>query len=127
MALRLNMMEQLPKPLPCLEFRGQRAFAGQDIKKGEMLECSPVIPVPAGEWTLVSQTVLRHYCYAWGEIHEDAALVLGWGSLFRSSAVEPNVYYVNKIECMIMEFFAARDIEQGEEITINRRKPSQAE
>ncbi len=115
----------MPELLPCLEFRGQGVFAGQDIKKGEVLERAPVIPVPAGEWTLVSQTVLRHNCYAWGENLQDAALALGWGSLFRNSPAEPAVYYVNHIQEMVMEFFAARDIGQGEEITVNRKKPGQ--
>ena len=119
-------MTPLPESMPCLEFRGQGVFAGRDIKKGELLERSPVIPVPAGEWTLVSQTVLRHYCYAWGKNHKDAALALGRGSLFSNSPGEPAAYYVNHLRDMVMVFFAARDITQGEEITVNRRKPGQA-
>lgn len=117
------MMEELPNPLPSLEFRGLGVFAGQDIKKGEVLERSPVIPVTAYEWRLVSQTVLRYNCYAWGENDQDAALALGWGSLFRNSSGEPAAYYVNHLPEMVMEFFAARDILQGEEITVHRRKP----
>lgn len=117
-------MNEWLKPLSVLEFRGQRIFAGQCFKKGKMLERSPVIPVPANEWTLVSQTVLRYYCYAWGDNHQDTALALGWGSFFKNPSGEaPNTYYVNCNESMVMEFFAARDLIQGEEITISRRKP----
>jgi len=116
-------MEKLPKSMACLEFRRQKVLAARSIKKGEVLECSPVIPVSAGEWASVSQTVLRYYCYAWGEDNKGAAIALGYGSLFNCSAERPTAYYVNHFEDLVIEFFAARDLEQGEEITVNRRKP----
>ncbi len=114
------MMERLPEPQPKIEFGMQGVFAARDITKGEILERSPVIPIPAEEWGLVSQTVLRFYAYAWGDTHSDAAIALGWGSLFRSTPGEPSAHYENHLEDWVIEFFAARDIARGEEITVRR-------
>ena len=117
------MREKLSKPLPRLDFKGQGVFAGCGMRKGEVLECSPVIPMPGEEWRQVSQTVLRFFGYAWGEDHNDAAIALGCGSLFCSVPEEPSAYYVNYLEEMVTVFYAAKDIEQGEEITVLRRHP----
>ncbi len=118
------MSQQLRSPL-LLEYRGQYVFAARKIKKGEALECSPVIPIPEQEWRQVSQTVLRFYGYAWGEDRKDAALALGRGSLFRHCEGDPSTHYVNDLEGMVTVFYAARDMEQGEEITVCRRHPGQ--
>lgn len=114
-------MKKMPKTLPFLEFRRQGVFAAEKIKKGELLECSPVIPIQPSEWKSVSYTVLRHYAFAWGEDNRDAAIALGYGSFFNSSPEQPTAYYVNNIKDLVIEFFAVRDIEKGEEITVKRR------
>lgn len=119
-------MKQKSKPLPGLELKGQGVFAGQAIKEGEVLECSPLIPVPAAEWKYVSRTVLRYYCYICRDSLAEAVLALGFGSLFKNSPQHANAYYVIDHTERFMEFFAARNIEQGEEITVNRRQLRQA-
>lgn len=113
-------MEQLSKSPPPFEPRGEGVFATRAIKKGEMLERSPVIPVSATDWAAVSQTVLRHYVYAWGEKGEDVALALGYASLFRSLPAKPSASYVKYLEEMVIVFFASGDIARGEEITVDR-------
>lgn len=115
-------MKKSSKTGYCLVFRGQGVFAAQDIKKGDVLEYSPVIPLSAGEWASVSQTVLRYSCYAWGKDEKDAAVALGYGSLFNGS-FEPTAYCISLLDDLVMEFCAARDIEKGEEITVNRWNP----
>lgn len=117
-------MKKLPQNMHCLDYKRQRVFALRSIKKGELLECSPVIPIPAVEWASVSQTVLRYSCYPWGEDGKDAAIALGYGSLFNCPRQQPNACYVNHLKDLVIEFFAARDIEKGEEITVDRRKPA---
>jgi len=107
----------------CLDFKRQRVFALRSIKKGEVLECSPVIPISAVEWVSVSKTVLRYCCYAWGEDDKGAAIALGYGSLFNCSRQQPTACYVTHLKDLVIEFFAARDIEKGEEITVDRWKP----
>ncbi len=119
------MLEQLTELLPHLLCRGNGVFAGWKIYKGEALESSPVIPIPEKEWRRVSLTVLRFYGYAWGEGRKDAALALGGGSLFCHSAGDPSAHYLNDLKSMVTEFYAARDMEQGEEITVCRRQPGQ--
>lgn len=106
----------------CLVFRRQGVFAAQDIIKGDVLEYSPVIPISAGEWASVSRTVLRYFCYTWGRDEKEAAVALGYGSLFNNS-FEPTAYSVNLLDDQIIGFCAARNIEKGEEITVNRRDP----
>ncbi len=119
------MLEQLTELSPHIFCKGNGVFSGRKIKKGETLESSPVIPIPEKEWRRVSQTVLRFYGYAWGEDRKDAALALGGGSLFCHSAGDPSAFYVNDLKDMVTAFYAARDMEQGEEITVCRRQPGQ--
>ncbi len=119
-------MDLSPELHPYLELKGQRVFAGRAFKTGEFLERSPVIPIPAEEWSQITQTVLRFYGYPWGKENKDAALALGKGSFFRNSIHKPAVYFVQQLDFMVLEFFAARDIKQGEEITVDRRQPGQA-
>jgi uncharacterized protein len=97
---------------------GRGVFASRDIKKGELIEVSPVIISPKSEWEYLEKTVMSNYCFYWGENSEDTAIVLGYGSLFNHSYY-PNAIYIDDRENLFFYFFAITDIETGEEITIN--------
>ena len=95
--------------------KGRGVFAQRIIREGEILERSPVIVLPGGQWQNIERTVLFNYCYGWGE---DSALALGVGSLFNHS-YHPNAAYVRHLEEQVIDYVALRDIEPEEEITIN--------
>jgi SET domain-containing protein len=107
-----------------LVFQKRGVFAVHDIKKGEILEYAPVIPLSASEWISVSGTTLRYYCYTWGKDKgkTGVAIALGYGSLYNCSP-KPSAYPVNFPTKQTIGFYAAKNIEMGEEITVNRPGP----
>ncbi len=98
--------------------KGRGVLAGRRFTEGEVIDEAPVVVVPSTEWPLVEQTTLSQYCFTWDEDTEEAAVALGHGS-FVNHSYSPNAYCVLREEGPVMEFVALRDIEEGEEITIN--------
>jgi SET domain-containing protein len=94
---------------------GRGIFAARDIMKGENLEKSPVIISPKSEREHLKQTVLRNYCFRWGE---HLAIALGYGSIYNHSYT-PNARYITNIDKQSIDFYAMADIKEGEEITVN--------
>jgi len=101
-----------------IEGKGRGVFTDKKISAGDIIESSPVIEFPEGEWDHVSETVISYYCYLWGEDLKIGALALGYGSLYNHS-YKPNAIYIRKVSEKVIDFVAIRDIEAGEEITIN--------
>ncbi|QTD42961.1 SET domain-containing protein [Sporosarcina sp. Te-1] len=97
---------------------GRGVFAARDIKEGELIEVSPVLISPKEEWKYLRKTVLFDYCFTWGEDYEQTAIALGYGSLFNHS-YQPNTMFINNSDQDTIDFYAIRNIEEGEEITIN--------
>jgi SET domain-containing protein len=97
----------------CLEF-----IALRDIEAGDIVERAPVIVIPREDLLVVRQTRLAHYYFEWGGDCQQAAIALGYGSLYNHS-YRPNARYVFRESEECLEFIALRDIEAGEEITIN--------
>jgi len=95
--------------------RGRGVFALKNFLAGEVIERAPVIIIPCDQWHATEKTILYNYCYAWGD---DAALALGFGSLY-NHAYNPNAAYLKRIDQLLIEFIALRDIDAHEEITIN--------
>lgn len=95
--------------------KGRGVFAKKHFGTGEVIEQAPVIIIQHEQWELIEKTTFYNYCYDWGD---DAALALGYGSLYNHSYY-PNAIYVKKYEDASVEFVALRDIEPDEEITIN--------
>jgi uncharacterized protein len=96
--------------------KGRGVFARRPIRDGELIERVPVVvfrskDVMDGE----AWTGLAGYCFHWGK--GTLALALGYGSLYNHS-YRPNARY-DDLGGQIKEFIAIRDIEPGEEITVN--------
>jgi uncharacterized protein len=100
------------------EGKGRGVVAGRAYRKGEVIDVSPVLVIPGDQWRLIEQTMLVDYCFRWGEHDGDAALALGVCQLCNHS-YEPNARYSRSLERRIIRFEALRDIEHGEEITVN--------
>jgi SET domain-containing protein len=98
--------------------RGRGVFARRSIRKGELIERSPVIVIPREQWTTIEQTILSNYVFDWGESEEDAAVALGCVSIYNHSYA-PNAELTECLDDAIIEVSALRDIGEGEEILVN--------
>ncbi len=79
---------------------------------GDVIEVCPVIVCPLVE---VEGLTLDPYSFLWGD---DAAIVLGYGSLYNHS-YEPNAVYNREYDRKEIRFIAIRPLPAGAEITIN--------
>ena len=93
-------------------------FACRTFSKGELIERAPVIPINERYWPFAEKTILSDYAFDWGEHDEHAAIALGYVSIYNHSYA-PNAQLEELLDELMMEVIAIRDIEAGEEITIN--------
>lgn len=96
--------------------KGRGVFATQFIPCEAVIERVPVLVVPEAdvltdEWT----SGLAEFVFGWGKT--TVALALGYGSLYNHS-YSPNARY-DDVGQRTKIFTAIRDIQPGEEITIN--------
>lgn len=98
------------------EGRGRGVFARKLIPAGTVIERVPMLVFSAEEIHIEGQpTTLYHYCFEWGK--ETVAIALGYGSIYNHS-YSPNARY-DDIAQRTKIFSAIKDIQAGEEITIN--------
>jgi hypothetical protein len=98
--------------------KGRGVVTMQAFSAGETIERAPVIVLPREEAVLIRQTRLNSYYFEWGDDCKQAAVALGYGSLYNHSYT-PNARYEFRDAEECLEFIALRDIKLGEEITIN--------
>lgn len=96
--------------------KGRGVVALQSIARGEVFESAPVIVIPGEQSGSLRQTALSSYYYEWVDGH--AAIALGYGSVYNHSYRPSACFKLIGPELRI-EFVALRDIQPGEEITIN--------
>lgn len=97
---------------------GRGIFATHDYKKGQNIESCPVIRLTLEDRKTIDTTALFDYYYAWGEDSSEAAIALGYGSLYNHSYT-PNATYSKDFSNDLLLIQACRDISAGEEITVN--------
>jgi SET domain-containing protein len=98
--------------------KGRGVVAQRQFRAGETIERPPVIVIPREQVALIRETKLASYYYEWGDDDDQGAIALGYGSLYNHS-YEPNARFEFHEDQDCLEFIALRDIERGEEITIN--------
>ncbi len=92
--------------------KGRGVFARVMIPKGTIFETVPMLVCKQDD---IIGSTLMDYVYAWGV--ETVGLALGYGSLYNHS-FKPNARY-DDLAQQRKEFTSLRDIEAGEEVTIN--------
>jgi hypothetical protein len=97
--------------------RGRGIFTAQEIPAGSHIESCPVLVLSEEDTALIHQTRLHDYYFLWGDDGE-SAIALGYGSLYNHSS-KPSADYEMDYEMATLEIIALRDIQPGEEITIN--------
>ncbi|MFN9233217.1 MAG: SET domain-containing protein, partial [Planctomyces sp.] len=96
--------------------KGRGVFARQLIPAGTVFEKVPLLVIPAKEVLECEHgSFLSQYVFEYGR--GTVALALGFGSLYNHSFT-PNARY-DDAGRQVKEFRALRDIQPGEEITIN--------
>jgi SET domain-containing protein len=107
--------------------RGRGVFADERIAAGTLVERSPVLVIPPEHRIATDATVVFTYVFMWerGTVEEDlykhegrAAIALGYTSLLNHS-YQPNCEFIRHIDALMIDLVALRDIEPGEELTID--------
>ncbi|AKB25030.1 hypothetical protein MSMTP_1561 [Methanosarcina sp. MTP4] len=98
--------------------KGKGVFAQKHFEKDEIIETCPVIVLPPEEVDILEHTKLFNYYFAWGSDSREAAVALGYGSLYNHSYT-PNAKYEKDLKNGLLKYVCIRDIQQNEEITIN--------
>lgn len=98
--------------------RGRGVICAYPIKKGEIVEYAPVIPMPKSD--IIEGSVPDNYVLCWKDNTPDECycMVGGFVMLYNHSS-EPNVKIEDDEPNLAIRVVALRDIEKGEEILWN--------
>ncbi|MFX0033561.1 MAG: SET domain-containing protein-lysine N-methyltransferase, partial [Candidatus Hodarchaeota archaeon] len=98
------------------------AFAKKQIKKGTLIEVAHVVPLPNKDYEQICDTILYQYCYVWEDPKHlpefENAITLSI-SQFMNHSFDPNVKYLYDYKRKAIEFTTLRNIDKGEELTVN--------
>ena len=97
--------------------RGRGVFAARQFEAGETIEVCPAIVLSEADARTLDATRLYDYYFGWGEDGIEAAIVLGYGSLYNHS-VTPNAEHRKNFAAGMLSIVAVRAIAAGEEIFI---------
>ncbi|MFN8278506.1 MAG: SET domain-containing protein-lysine N-methyltransferase [Chitinophagales bacterium] len=98
--------------------KGRGVFTNEPIAAGTLVEIAPVIVLPEKDKALIDQTYLYNYYFLWNEAPQTYAIALGNVSVYNHAA-HCNCEYLTYYEDEVVHIVALRDIEAGEELTIN--------
>ncbi len=104
------------------ERKGRGAFAKKIIEKGTVIDIANVVLIPNKEYRKIEKTLLYDYCYIWEDPkHKPSfknAITLSV-SQFINHSYSPNLKYLYDYENKAIEYSAIKDINEGEELTVN--------
>ncbi len=99
--------------------KGRGVFTNAAIKEGTVVETAPVIVMSSADRKLLDQTLLHDYIFEWRPNDEEmCCMALGWAPIYNHSYASNCEYFMNYDDNTIM-IQTVRDIEAGEELTIN--------
>jgi SET domain-containing protein len=96
--------------------KGLGVFALRHIAMGELIEIAPVLIIPACLEYQILEAEISNYVFEWEK--DDMAIALGYGSFYNHS-YSPNAKYELQYQKGLIEFVAAREIDEGDEIKVN--------
>ena len=98
--------------------RGRGVYTTEPIKAGTTIEVAPVIVLDAQQRVELEKTLLYNYIFEWGDDLSEAAVALGYVSIYNHSKI-PNCKYEMDFEFQTITIITLKDIEVGEELFIN--------
>ena len=101
------------------ENKGRGIFTNDPIPADTVIETAPVIVMSDDDRQLLDKTLLHDYIFEWmaGDIKQ-CCMALGWVPIYNHS-YSSNCEYFMSYEDDTIIIKTARDIEAGEELTIN--------
>lgn len=101
------------------EDRGRGVFTRRPIKAGAVIESAPVIVMSHEDRLHIDQTILQNYIFEWQPEGQNlCCMALGTIPMYNHD-YNSNCEYYMEYEERTMFVQAARDIEAGEELTVN--------
>jgi uncharacterized protein len=99
--------------------KGRGIFCRTPIKADEVIEVAPVIVMTEEDRKLLDQTLLHDYIFEWTPNGAKmCCMALGYVPIYNHS-YQSNCEYVMNYEEQTIRILAMRDIDAGEELTIN--------
>ncbi len=101
--------------------KGNGVFARKNIKKYTTVVIGHVILISKSDYNLIQDTILNNYIYEWDDpnnIEFRSAIPLSICQFFNHSYT-PNLKHQYDYENSTIEYIAIRDIQKGEELTVN--------
>ena len=98
--------------------RGRGVFTTEAIPAGTTIEIAPVIVLNPSERAVVDSTLLHDYIFEWGINEQEAAVALGYVSIYNHSA-DANCKYDMDFEHKTIQIQTIRAIAVDEELCIN--------
>jgi SET domain-containing protein len=98
--------------------RGRGVFTTESIPTGTTIEIAPVIVLNQTERALVDTTLLHDYIFEWGINEQEAAVALGYASIYNHS-VDANCKYDMDFDHKTIQIQTIRAIAVDEELCIN--------
>jgi len=98
--------------------RGRGVFTTEAIPAGTTIEIAPVIVLNPSERAVVDSTLLHDYIFEWGIDEKQAAVALGYASIYNHS-VDANCKYDMDFEHKTIQIQTIREVAVDEELCIN--------
>ena len=98
--------------------RGRGVFTTEAIPAGTTIEIAPVIVLNQTERALVDTTLLHDYIFEWGINEHEAAVALGYVSIYNHH-VDANCKYDMDFEHKTIQIQTKRAVAVDEELCIN--------
>jgi uncharacterized protein len=109
--------------LPCLfigttDNMGRGVFTAEGLKKGTVIEISPVIVMEHADRELLDKTLLHDYIFEWGGRKRQCCMALGYIPVYNHSYAS-NCEYEMDYDAESMTIRTVRAVKAGEELFIN--------
>ncbi len=99
---------------------GRGLFAGANIAAGALVTSASVLVLPPGETAHVDGGLLRHYVFDWTPEAPSTQYAVAFGEIsFCNHSAAPNCRFELDRDRLCISLYAARDIGEGEELTID--------
>jgi SET domain-containing protein len=98
--------------------RGRGVFSTEPIEEGTTIEIAPVIVLSEADRAKVDATLLHDYIFEWGDDERQAAVALGYVSIYNHS-VDANCIYTMDYAHQTIQIQTKRAIAVDEELLIN--------
>lgn len=98
--------------------KGRGVFTSEAIEADTIIEIAPVIVMNSSDREHLDKTLLHDYIFEWGEDKAQCCMALGLVPMYNHSYTSNSDYYMD-FEEQMMVIKTVRNIEAGEEITIN--------